>query len=188
MNHFKNVVKTWIPLFVLATCICGLIYLTTQQVLRMNANDPQIQMAEDTAQALGENTLSPSLLPDQQIDIESSLAPFLVIYNDQGIPQASSGRLHGELPELPSGVFQYVKEKGEDRITWQPESGVRIAAVVIRYDGKQSGYVMAGRSLREVEKRVDQLGMIALVAWLVTLVASFLIVPFLEIIISNKRI
>jgi hypothetical protein len=188
MKNIKNILKSWLPLAIVTTGLCGLVYLTAQQVLRMNANDPQIQMTEDTAAALEAGSSPADLLPERQVDIATSLAPFLVIYNDQGIPQISNGRLNGELPELPAGVFGYVKENGEDRITWQPEAGVRVAAVVVLYTGEESGYVMAGRSLREVEKRVDQLGMIAVVAWLAILIASFLIVAFLEIVISNKRI
>ncbi len=46
---------------------------------------------------------------------------------------------------------------GEDRITWQPEPGIRSAVVVVHYTGATPGYVMAGRSLREVEWRIDRL-------------------------------
>ena len=42
--------------------------------------------------------------------------------------------------------------RGEDRLTWQPEPGVRSATVVVHYQGAQAGFVMAGRSLREVGK------------------------------------
>jgi hypothetical protein len=154
----------------------------------MNANDPQIQMAEDIAAALETGVSPAGLLPDQQVDIATSLAPFLAIYDALGVPQASSGLLHGELPELPAGVFQYVKDKGEDRVTWQPEPGVRVAAVVVRYAGEQSGYVMAGRSLHEVEKRVDQLGKIAVLAWVAILGVSLVIVALLEIVHGNSRL
>jgi len=39
-------------LFILTTFIAGTGYLISQQVLRMSANDPQIQLAEDGAQRL----------------------------------------------------------------------------------------------------------------------------------------
>ena len=187
MNHFKNIIRVWLPLAVAITGVCGLVYLVSQQVLRMGANDPQIQLAEDTATAIEAGASPAEMLPVDKVDIASSLAPFLVIYDDKGLPQASSGLLHGEMPELPAGVFQYVKEKGEDRVTWQPEPGVRIAAVVVSNGGGQPGYVMAGRSLHEVEKRVDQLGMIVVIAWLAILLTSFLIIVILEMVISNKR-
>jgi hypothetical protein len=188
MNLFKNILRAWLPLVVVMTGVCGLIYLTTQQILRMNANDPQIQIAEDTAISLEIGEKPATLITKNPLDIATSLAPFLVVYNEQGIPQASSGLLHGDSPEMPVGVFQYVKEHGEDRITWQPEPGLRMAVVVVGYGGEQSGFVMVGRSLREVEKRIDQFGMIVLVAWLAILVATLVLVIFLEVVCINKSI
>ena len=61
---------------------------------------------------------------------------------------------------------------GQDRITWQPRTGVRQAIVAVYFHGRKTGYVVAGRSLREVEKRVDDLGLIVAAAWLVTLLAT----------------
>jgi hypothetical protein len=84
MNHIKNIYKYWLPIFFTVTGVCGLVYLTTQQVLRMNANDPQIQMAEDAAAALDAGETPAALLPEDIVDIATSLAPFLVIFDDQG--------------------------------------------------------------------------------------------------------
>ncbi len=36
--------------------------------------------------------------------------------------------------------------------------GVRNAVVVVRYGGEHPGFVLAGRSLREVEQRVSVMG------------------------------
>jgi uncharacterized membrane protein len=47
-----------------------------------------------------------------------------------------------------------------------------MAAVVVRYQGQESGYVLAARSLREVEKREDQTLLIAGLAMLCVLAAS----------------
>ncbi len=185
MSYTKNVLKLWLPLVVITTGICGLVYLTTQQLLRMGANDPQIQMAEDTAAVLENGSTPAEVVKGQAVDVASSPAPFLVIYNNQGVPQASNARLHEELPELPSGVFQYVKENGEDRITWQPEPGVRIAAVVVGFQGDQAGFVMAGRSLRESESRTDQIGMIVAAAWVVIMMSSLVAVILMEMVFSH---
>jgi hypothetical protein len=74
-------------------------------------------------------------------------------------------------PTFPPGILDYTRQNGEDRVTLQPESGVRIAAVVVRYN---NGFVLAGRSLREVEKResqVEQLsGLAMLTIWVTTLI------------------
>ncbi len=185
MQVFKNILKGTIPLAVVITLLAGLMYTTMQQVLRMTANDPQIQMAEDAAAALTKGMPLNSVVPSTQVDIATSLAPFIVVYDDSGKALASSGLLHNQLPALPSGVFNYVQQNGEDRITWQPEPGVRSATVVTRYAGPQPGYVMAGRSLRESEKRTDQLGAIIGLGWLGTLFAALVAVSLSEILFMN---
>ncbi len=42
-------IKYWLPLAIVITALSGFIYLVGQQNLRMSANDPQIQLSEDTA-------------------------------------------------------------------------------------------------------------------------------------------
>src|SRR5262249_54008481 len=138
-----------------ATVLCFLVYLAVQQTLRESANDPQIQMAEDAATLFSSGAaLSPALLqPAQPIDVAKSLAPFMIFYDDDERVVASTGALRGQPPSPPPGVFDYVRQNGEERGTWQPEPGVRIASVVVRANGTRAGFVLAGRSLREVEKR-----------------------------------
>jgi hypothetical protein len=85
------------------------------------------------------------------------------------------------------GVFDYVRQHDQDRITWQPEPGVRIATVVAGYTGSQSGFVLAGRSLREVEKRESQAEMEAGVVWIVTLFGSLVVVTADEFLLSGDR-
>jgi hypothetical protein len=43
---------------------------------------------------------------------------------------------------------------------------VRIAAVVERVGGSHPGFVLAGRNMREVELREDQVGQMARLAWI----------------------
>jgi hypothetical protein len=121
------------------------------------------------------------------VEISTSLAPFMVLYSNTGEPLASSGLLHGIVPLLPSGVFDHTRQNAEDRVSWQPESGVRIAAVVVAYGGAQSGFVLAGRSLREVEKRESQVEQISGIAWLVTLAVSLVVIAGCELILGEKK-
>ncbi len=182
----RNIFRYWLPLAAVTTLLSGLVYLEVQQSLRWGANDPQIQMAEDAGAALTAGGTPASVLPDAQVEISGSLAPFMVIFNDSGEPLASSARLHGATPTLPSGIFDYTRQKGEDRVTWQPEAGVRIAAVVVAYDGTQPGFVLAGRSLREVEIRATQAEQITGIAWLVTLAVSLFVVTACELILGSR--
>jgi len=183
----KNILRHWLPLAAVTTLLCGLVYLAVQQSLRQGANDPQIQMAEDAAAALVAGSTPESVLPVAQVEISTSLAPFMVLYSNTGEPLASSGLLHGIVPLLPSGVFDHTRQNAEDRVSWQPESGVRIAAVVVAYGGAQSGFVLAGRSLREVEKRESQVEQISGIAWLVTLAVSLVVIAGCELILGEKK-
>jgi hypothetical protein len=182
----KNIIRYWLPLAAVITLLSGLIYLAVQQSLRWGANDPQIQMAEDAAAALAAGGTPDSVVPAAQVEISSSLAPFMVVFNDAGEPVVSSARLHGETPAIPSGIFDYTRQKGEDRVTWQPEAGVRIAAVVVAYGGSKPGFVLAGRSLREVEIRASQVEQITGIAWLVTLAVSLVVVAGCELILGDR--
>jgi hypothetical protein len=178
-----NILRIWLPIAAVTTVVCGLVYATVQQSLRQGANDPQIQMAEDAARALEDGAGLEAVLASGQIDMNDSLAPFLVIYDAAGRPQAGSGLLDGQLPEIPKGVLDYAAQNGQNRVTWQPEAGVRIAAVIVPYDG---GFVLAGRSLREVEKRELQVQGFAAAAWIAGLLASLAAVAFGESILAGK--
>jgi hypothetical protein len=177
MNRILRTVKLWVPLAVVITAMSGLVYLVAQQMLRMGANDPQIYMAEDAAAALNKGGSSEAVVPKQQVEISTSLAPFLVLYDASGKPVSGSGMLDGNLPDYPIGALEAAKHSGENRVTWQPRDGVRIASVAVP---SKDGYVVAGRSLREVENRVSQIGTLVALAWLVTLAAAFVAVAFGE--------
>ncbi len=179
----RNVLRIWLPLAVVITALCGLVYVSVQQSLRHGANDPQIQMAEDAARALGNGTSLESIAPAAQVDMNKSLAAFLIIYDADGRPQAGSGLLDGSLPGIPKGVLDYAGQNGQNRVSWQPEDGVRIAAVVVPYE---DGFVLAGRSLREVEKRELQAQGSAAAAWLFGLLASWAAAGFAEMALAGR--
>ncbi len=180
LDKVTTMVRHWLPLALVITAMCGLVYLVAQQTLRIGANDPQIQIAEDAANALARGASAQAVLPTNPVDVASSLAPFVVILNASKEPMATSGLLHGQTPTLPAGVLDAAKAQIENRVTWQPEPGVRIALVVVSYAGANPGFVVAGRSLREIEKRIDLLGLIVGAAWLATMSASGIVVAFAE--------
>jgi len=170
-------VKYWLTTLLIITLFCGLIYTTEQYLLRTEANDPQIQLAEDAAMQLANGLPPQAAVSPAKIDINKSLAPFLIIYDASGQPLASSGLLDQQIPWLPTGVLQTAKQTGESRITWQPQPDVRIAAVIVSYDNtttNSTGFVLAGRSLREAEQRESELLIEIGIGWIILLVvASF---------------
>src|SRR5579863_5948362 len=151
----KTIIKYWLLTAIIICGLCFIYYAVIQQEMRSNANDPQIQMAEDGATQLASGQQVQTVVPAQKVDIATSLAPYIIIFDDSGKPIASSAQLDGQIPTIPSGVFDYVRQHGEDRISWQPRPGVRSAIVVTQFKGPNSGFVVAGRSLREVEIRED---------------------------------
>jgi len=176
-------------LIALSTGLALALNTIPQQVLRQGLNDPQIAMAEDLAARLESGVAPAAAVPAAvSVDMARSLSPFVIVYNDQGQPLASQAVLNGQTPTPPMGVFDYVRQHGEERVSWQPVlgttsnkdeksglnggmtqqrgHGVRIAAVIQRVNGSTPGFVLAGRNMREVEAREAQVGQLALLTWI----------------------
>jgi len=179
----QTILKYWLLSAIIICGICFIIYAVVQQDMRQGANDPQIQMAEDAAAQLASGQQAQTVVPAQKVDIATSLAPYLIIFDDTGKPIASSAQLNGQTPTIPSGVFDYVRQMGEDRITWQPQPGVRSAIVVTQFKGAHSGFVVAGRSLREVEIREND----ALYTTLIFMIGMLLVTFVASAILFGKR-
>jgi hypothetical protein len=174
--------KNWLPLAVVIVIFSGLAYAVVQQNYRQNANDPQVQITEDIAAAIEQGTSPDQIAPPTgTTDIRQSLSPWVMIYDNNGKLIGSTAILDGKNPSYPTGVFDEVKKSGKDaRVTWQPENGVRMATVVTRYSGAASGYVIAGRSLREVEIREKLTEIMCAVAMLFALIITFLLAWLFE--------
>ena len=164
----RRFVALFLPSLVVATVLCGLLYIVDQQALRTGANDPQEQLASDAASRIDGGASPASVAGGTTVDLAADLAPFVVVYDSQGRVLATDGQLDGGPPIIPSGVLASARATGRDAVTWQPRSGIRLATVTIPWRG---GTVMAGRSLRLIEERVASLGLLVGLAWLATLVA-----------------
>ncbi len=162
----------YIASFLIATVFCGLVFVTVQQDLRQTANDPQIEIAEEFA-----NNISGGQLPqfsEQKLDLNKSLSTWVAFYDKDGNPLASNASLDGQLPKPPSGIFTNAQKVGQYNVTWQPKKEIRQALVVksiVNNDVQQ--YIVAGRSLREIEKREKNTLVMSGIAWLALLIISF---------------
>lgn len=171
---YKKIFKKWVLYVLCLTMSAGTIYVVARQVVRLGGNSPQIQISEDVANNLNLGINIDSYIAHGIVDISKSLDTFVVVYNNDNANIFSSGNLHGQPIVVPDGVLNYAKENGQNRVTWQPEKGVRIATVVTRYN---NGTVLVGRSLREIEKNIDMvrklvglgyiLGLVSTLGWLV---------------------
>ena len=158
------------------TVIFGTIYGTVQQNYRQSTWDPQIQMAEDAWSQTKTGPSLQSVISSGTVNINYSLAPYLVFYDPSGNPLAGNGMLDGVLPKLPAGVFDYALKFGENRFTWQPQPDIRQSVVLISMkDSVHSGFVMAGRSLREIEIRENRLTFMVFIGWFVSMIGLVLL-------------
>jgi hypothetical protein len=156
------------------TLLGGVAAVTMQQMLRRGADQPQIDMVNYYASEIGSGTEPGDAIPPGYVDPERNLEPFVIFYNEQGKPEASTGYLDQSVPTPPEGVFRYVRSHGGENFTWQPRPHVRIAAVVRYLNRAHPGFVLAGRSLRVVESDESVLFRMTLLGWLllVLLLAS----------------
>ena len=142
-----------------------------QQSWRQGANLPQDAMAHAVASDLLSGK-KPSDVTQGYIDMSNNLAPFVIIYDQFGKVVSGNGYLDNSVPQVPIGVLAASKGGKTNKVTWQPNSTVRIASVSV-----QSGnyYVLGGRSLKDVEHKIAMMGRIILAAWAASLVLMVLV-------------
>ena len=167
LRVIKLVLCVWVM-----TIVFGTIYASGQHILRTSADDSQVESAETTAQSLERGASPSSVLPNgPAVDLRSSLQSYLIIYDNDGNQIASNLRLDNRVVDVPDGVLEHARDVSDHRITWQPADGVRSDIVVKRYSNAAgSGFVVAGKSLREVEKHEDQLLLLCAIGWLLSVI------------------
>ena len=131
----RRALAFFLPATVVLTVACGLAFVGLQQALRSDANDPQVQLAEDVARGLDGGGDATTLIGTARVDVALSLAPFAVVYDAAGKALATTGLLDGVPPVPPTGVLESARSSGIDKVTWQPGVGLRIAAVVVPWRG-----------------------------------------------------
>lgn len=155
----------WIAAAVIIVIIFGTIYGTVQQAQRNDADMPQIQLALDTAAKISQNT-DPNSIATGKVDLSASLQPFVIIYDKSGKPISGNGYLDNAIPTVPFGVLQAAEGKPYHTVTWQPQSGVRIAAIAV---AEGNYFVLSGRSLLIVEQNEQKTMLISALGCLVSL-------------------
>ncbi len=156
--HIQSILISWLPVAFIVILLGIFTYLVGQQILRQSANDPQIELSETVANSLSKAE-KPNV-PSNKVEISKSLGLYVMIYNSQKKLLYSTALLYGKNIKFPLGVLSSAQKTGQSRVTWQPAPGVRQATVTTYFHGRQSGYVVVGKSLRETEKRIDNLGII----------------------------
>ena len=152
MTARSFLLSTWFALSCAILFSASLSYVLTQQVLRASANDPQGVLVEDAVSRLSSGDTPGQVVGPRVLDAGHTLLPFIVVYDLSKKPVASGATLDGALPMPPIGVFDQAQKDGIYRVTWQPRPALRFAAVISPY---KTGFVLAARSLKDVEVRED---------------------------------
>jgi hypothetical protein len=132
-----------------------------QFALKQPANHPQIEIADAAVARLNAGADPASVVPANQVEIGSPDLYVMVLDSNRTV-LATSAHLNGQTVVPPAGVFEYVRDHGDDRVTWQPAPGVRSAIVVESFRG---GFVVAGRTLSDSENLEGPLVRITIAAW-----------------------
>ena len=110
---------------------------------------------------------------------------------------ASASDSSSILYRLKTAHSSNIRPAGEDRFTWQTSTGLRFATILIHFSATSatssstnssivpvsggaisSGFVLAARSLREIENRESQLALMVFMGWVVSviiLLGSFIV-------------
>ena len=147
----------------LVTFTCSIVYLTSQQSLRLGANGLPSQLAVETSIKLKEGQIVKSVIPVQKVDISKSLNTFVMIFDKNKNLIDTSGIMGESMPKYPEGVLDNVDKNGENRVTWQPKTELRFATVAIKFN---NGYIVAAQPLFETEKLIESIGNVILLAWI----------------------
>ncbi len=157
ISILKKTLVNSLPFMLAVTGLGGIAFGCAQFVMRQSANDPQTQVVADSVRYMKQGQEVTFAGNQSSVDVEKSLSLFMIQYDSNRVAMASSGTIDGKIPSLPLGVFDVAKKKGENRVTWEPKKGVRIAAVIQYFNGTKEGYLLAGRNLTEIESRIHKL-------------------------------
>ena len=154
-------------LIALCTAICLGFVVIEQQALRQSANDPQLGIATDLAIRLARGISPTVAVPNDKTDMDLSLSPFVIAYDEQGKVLASSAQLNGAVPQLPQGVLDYLdRVRACARIPVCAGFGIRSREQVARLAGHVDGVIVGSALVEVLERNADP------TAWLATLRAD----------------
>jgi hypothetical protein len=151
-----------IAAIIVLTILFGTVYVVAQQLDRLSANDSPLRLASQVAAELREGR-SRTLDAQSHVELSRSLAAFVVVEGAKGGASVGSGFLQGALVSLPSGVLASAAANGQDKVTWEPQPGLRFATVTLKV-GDQ--FVSAGQSLKPSEARDGIIRLLVGVGWL----------------------
>jgi hypothetical protein len=182
MLTYLKKLSSWIVLAIAISFVFGFIFIATHQTIRSEANATLVDTAQNIAGYLENDDtidsqieqLSGQIEQSTKVNLANSDKVFVSIYDGEGKPNASTGNVKGTARELDKGVIDTAKKNGVNKISWAPESDVRVAIVVYPIKKGDKGYLVVGKSLKETESNITRIGKILLVGWIITLLITLL--------------
>ncbi|TXN32472.1 hypothetical protein [Lacisediminihabitans profunda] len=159
-------VLPWLAGAVVLTALFGSLYIALQQGERLGADDAPARLASQVASELRGGYRS--ALSPRTVDLSSSLAAFVIVYDSGDRPVSGNGELDGRLASVPRGVLDDTRrDRSVHHVTWQPGPGLRFSTVEVAVGQR---VVLAGQSLAPTEARIDSLGLLIAAGWAGTMV------------------
>jgi len=172
----RDNLRLWLVTVVVGFGIVLFAFVAVQQALRLGMNDPQLQIAQDTAAKLAQGATPAAVMPSEKVDESKSLATFVTIVDQNTKVLASSGQIDGQVPLPPASAFPDSQKRNNDWFTWEHDYGIRDAAVIVPFSGTHSGYVVVARSLSQAESTMNHIEDLAGITLLGILIAPTVII------------
>jgi hypothetical protein len=165
LSMIRTFIRLLIPSILVSAVVMCTGFVVSQQMIRTATDDSSIMIAHSVADMIAQN--GSYMIPDEyrDLEIDRSVSPFVIVFDNNYEIRATTGYMDRRTPVPPLTVFDHARDEGEYRFSWEPAPDVRIAAIVARFDGDSSGFVLAGKSLREAEARIDDSATIFMVGW-----------------------
>jgi hypothetical protein len=160
-------VYAWVVGALLLTAVGVVVYGVGQQAARRAVDDVPRALLEQARDRLSAGVAPATAVGGPTVDLSTSGAPFLLVYDSGHHLVASTATIAGAVPNLPPGVLDDAVARGEDRVSWQPRANVREAVVATPWRSPTAQrVVVAGASLAATETRTGALRDRVGVGWL----------------------
>jgi hypothetical protein len=140
--------------------------------MRLSANEAPEQLAVATKLKLQSGKSLDSIIPTDKVNLSKSLDSFFMVFDTNKRLKASSGVMGDTEPPFPQSVLDNISQSHEDRITWQPQPGLRFATVALKYS---NGYIVAAHSLQETENVIGKITTLVFTLWFSCLIVSVIL-------------
>ncbi|MFA6494470.1 MAG: hypothetical protein WCT49_05445 [Candidatus Paceibacterota bacterium] len=173
LKETRKETEFFVAVCFLITIMAIFVYTVAHSVIRNAANDPQNAMAMDAAFLLSHNAPMGPIVPEIGVELSRSQETFIQVYDEKGSLLDSNATLNGKSLKISKKALSYAKKHGESYTTWQPEKGVRIAAVIVAFQGQNPGFVVTGRSLYTAESRIADAAKLCLLFWTIMMLSAY---------------